>query len=258
LFQYPSLVKEGNCPDGYDVHYPFLFYETIWNTYAFAGEDGQFVLSFGDPVGTGYHGDFMMGWESQDFLQQALDECQNGSGEISDCSLFNIQSDAIAAQCTFETPECLKDDDVFGPRYGLPVDIPIQYGPANATTYPVAGQLGVATSSLVASTSAYTAPTVEYTSAAASLTSTAQGGIVVDKVSISKNSSSSPTSQATITSAPASETTPNIIATSFITCSNEVVEMAIEQVDVTVTVTPSAGAYAMHKRHAHQHHHRRH
>lgn len=54
--KYPSLVKEGNCPDGYDTHYPFLFYETIWGTDAFAGEPGDFFLSYGDPVGTGYHG----------------------------------------------------------------------------------------------------------------------------------------------------------------------------------------------------------
>lgn len=56
---YPNLVKEGNCPSGFEVHYPFLFYETIYATNAFADEDGEFVLSYGDPVGTGYHGDFM-------------------------------------------------------------------------------------------------------------------------------------------------------------------------------------------------------
>lgn len=41
---YPSLVKEGNCPKGYDVHYPFIFFETIYATNAFAGERGEFVL----------------------------------------------------------------------------------------------------------------------------------------------------------------------------------------------------------------------
>ena len=48
---YPSLVKEGNCPPGYDVHYTFLFYETIYATNAFDGIDGEFMLSYGDPVG---------------------------------------------------------------------------------------------------------------------------------------------------------------------------------------------------------------
>ena len=147
---YPSLVKEGNCPNGYDVHYAFLFYETIYATNTFDGVDGEFVLSYGDPVGacnesipfprhykilysdmrlgTGYHGDFMMGWQSEDFLQSAIDTCTNLSGEIEDCPLFDIQSDSDSAQCTFDMPSVLKNDQAEGPREGLPVDIPIQYG----------------------------------------------------------------------------------------------------------------------------------
>lgn len=50
---YPNLVKLGNCPESHPVHYPELFYETIYDTYAFANISGQFVLSHGDPVGTG-------------------------------------------------------------------------------------------------------------------------------------------------------------------------------------------------------------
>ena len=126
---YPSLVKEGNCPDGYDTHYPFLFYETIYATDAFAGVEGEFMLSYGDPVGTGYHGDFMMGWESEEFLQNAIDTCTNESGDIEDCHLFNIQSDTDCAKCTFDMPSALKNDQAVGPREGLAVDIPIQYGP---------------------------------------------------------------------------------------------------------------------------------
>jgi hypothetical protein len=48
---YRDLVMGGNCPEGYDVQLPSLFYETIWNTYAFKGQDGQFVLANGDPTG---------------------------------------------------------------------------------------------------------------------------------------------------------------------------------------------------------------
>ena len=49
----------------------------------------------------------------------------------------------------------------------------------------------------------------------------------------------------------------DIIATSYITTGNTVVELAIEQVEVTVTATPSAGT--KHKRHMdkHRHAHRR-
>jgi hypothetical protein len=157
--KYPSLVKEGNCPEGYDVHYPFLFYETIFDTGKFAGVDGQFVLSPGDPVGTGYHADFIMGWESADFLGRAINTCTNPSGQISDCPLFNIQSDAKAARCKFKVPDMVKDDDCAGPRTGLPVGVPIQYGPEQATKYAVPGQNGAA----------YTAPSASPTSQAGGL-----------------------------------------------------------------------------------------
>lgn len=48
---YPDLVMTGSCPDGFDKRLPSLFYETIWNTDAFVGADGEFVLSNGDPTG---------------------------------------------------------------------------------------------------------------------------------------------------------------------------------------------------------------
>lgn len=48
---YPSLVMDGVCPDGFETRTPSLFYETIWNTAAFDGEDGQFLLANGDPTG---------------------------------------------------------------------------------------------------------------------------------------------------------------------------------------------------------------
>ncbi|KAK3679925.1 hypothetical protein LTR78_000302 [Recurvomyces mirabilis] len=284
---YPSLVKEGNCPKGYDTHYPFLFYETIWATNQFSGENGKFVLSMGDPVGTGYHGDFIMGWESADFLQKALDTCTNPSGQISDCPLFDIQSDAVGAKCTFDMPDALKDDDVFGPRDGLPVNIPVQDGPEPATAYAVAGRAGVSTSSLPSTTgtSSWAVPTLSYTPANPSLTSTALGGIVVDRptggnygsigpaggksepaVPTSSSSSSddgwsfSSSTEAPTTTAPAalsSSDGADIIATSYITTGNTIVELAIEQVEVTVTATPSAGV--KHKRHMdkHRHAHRR-
>ncbi|KAK5119867.1 hypothetical protein LTR85_007193 [Meristemomyces frigidus] len=260
---YPSLVKEGNCPEGYDTHYPFMFFETIWNTYAFAGDDGQFVLSMGDPTGCGYHGDFMMGWESKEFLQQALDTCTNESGEISDCDLFTIQSDAVGAECTFDMPDVLADDNVEGPRTGLPVGVPIQYGPDNATAYAVAGRSGVATSSVSESSAPSTwsdRPTVSYTAANPSVTSTALGGIIVDvatghRTSVTSSSTLS-TSSSSITAAPSSDSaadSPDIVTTSYITQGNEVIEMAIVEVEVTVTATPTAAA--KHRRHLQKHLH---
>lgn len=49
--QYPSLVKEGDCPEGFPIPYPFLFYETIWATDNYVGIEGNFVLSYGDETG---------------------------------------------------------------------------------------------------------------------------------------------------------------------------------------------------------------
>lgn len=302
---YPSLVKEGNCPEGYDQHYPFLFFETIWATNNYAGEDGYFTFSHGDPVGTGYHGDFIMGWDEQ-FLQSAIQTCTSPSGEIGDCPLFTQQTDATAAQCTFDVPEVLHDDDTAGPRQGLAEGVPIQWGAQPATMFPVPGRSGVATSP---SSAAYTAPstykgqpTLSYTSADASETATAQGGIVVaaaasganggmDKVHVPSLSASAASEEATssaaapssvstsavptsavseeasssaaapssyITSAPSVEsasTSGEVVTTSWMTHGNEVVEMVIEQIDVTVTASSTSSASAQHKRHLHKHQH---
>lgn len=48
---YPSAIDGGECPKGYETRLPSLFYETIWNTYAFKGQAGQFVWANGDPTG---------------------------------------------------------------------------------------------------------------------------------------------------------------------------------------------------------------
>lgn len=267
---YPSLVKEGNCPDGFDVHYPFLFFETIWATNQFAGEDGEFVLSTGDPVGTSYHGDFIMGWESADFLQQALDTCKNPSGEISDCPLFNIQKDAECQKCTFQTPEVLMDDDCHGPRQGLPVDVPIQYGPEPATKYPVAGRNGQATTSIAKTSTpasySRTAPTYSPSDSASSsaglgdnLPAAASKAAEIPAYAASSILKPEATSAQT-TSAPAyspASTSGSGPSTTYITKGNEVIEMVIEETDVTVTATAQATPGSYHKRHLekHQHHH---
>ena len=267
---YPSLVKEGNCPKGYDVHYPFLFFETIWATNAFAGEEGQFVLSHGDPVGTGYHGDFIMGWESEKFLQEALDTCQNPSGDIEDCSLFDIQSDSDAAKCTFQIPEELKADDVEGPRDGLAIDVPVQWGPEQATPYPVAGRNGQPTKGIDTTEAPQTfsnIPTLTYSPADPKSTETAQGGIVVAMYSPDADggtavevaeSMTEVAQSSTVTPVPLpEEASPddNIVATSYITKDNKVIELFIEEVDVTVTATTTATEDAMRKRHLHRHMH---
>jgi hypothetical protein len=48
---YPSLVMTGDCPEGFNTRLPGLFYETIFDTYAFKDKAGSFVISNGDPTG---------------------------------------------------------------------------------------------------------------------------------------------------------------------------------------------------------------
>jgi len=45
---YPDEVMTGGCPAGFPVKFPGLFYETIWDTFAFVNKPGRFVLSNGD------------------------------------------------------------------------------------------------------------------------------------------------------------------------------------------------------------------
>lgn len=263
---YPSLVKEGNCPEGFDHHYPFLFYETIFATNKFAGIDGQFLVSTGDPVGTSYHADFVMGWDSAEFLGEAIKTCTSSTGLIQDCPLFNIQTEADMDKCVFKMPEDLKGEDCTEIRDGLPVGVPIQYGPEPATKYPVPGAYGGNGASIVPTSylpktetpSTFSNPTLTYSPA-----------------NPSKQTDVVPPTYAapSVTSAPVAEPSSapeRDVYTTYITKGYEVVEMVVEETEVTVTATagPSASVQASapagykapgYKRHLekHAHHHHR-
>lgn len=247
---YPSLVKEGNCPDGYDVHYPFLFYETIFATQQFAGMSGQFLVSTGDPVGTSYHADFIMGWQSSDFLGDAIDTCTSSSGQVADCPLFTLQSDDDAAQCTFAMPEELEGDDCAGPREGLPVGVPIQSGPAQATHYATDGANAAPTYAAPSSKSTKVSHSVPaYTSAESKISSAEKTSATQSAVVPSAYSSESSEASAapTTTAAPSVSSSVSVdddITTKWITNGYEVVEMVIVETDVTVTATAPASASA--------------
>lgn len=130
---YPDLVNVGKCPKGFEKRIPSLFFETIWNTNAFKGVDGTFVFANGDPTGYGYHGDFMNGW-SNSILKEAIQKCTNPSGRLTDCPVFDLQSQADAAKCKYEDPKELKDDQCSGPAKGLCGNVEIQYGPKYASS----------------------------------------------------------------------------------------------------------------------------
>jgi hypothetical protein len=74
----------------------------------------------------------MTGWDV-DFLQDAVNTCTNPSGQITDCPLFNIQTEEEGAKCKFKTPEALVEDNCAGPADGLCGNVPIQAGPDYAS-----------------------------------------------------------------------------------------------------------------------------
>ncbi|KAL2813195.1 hypothetical protein BDW59DRAFT_34900 [Aspergillus cavernicola] len=128
---YPSLVMDGTCPEGFEHRLVSLFFETIWDTYAFKDRQGYFSLSTGDPTGFGYHGDFMHGWESG-VLEQAVKTCTNPSGEVEDCPVFELQSELAQGLCSFDIPSVLKTEDVTKVKGSLPNKIAIEWGPEYA------------------------------------------------------------------------------------------------------------------------------
>jgi hypothetical protein len=129
--KFPKLGQTGDCPDGFPVRMPVLFYETIFDVNVFKNYSGRFVLANGDLEGYGYHGDFIAGWNTT-FLQDALNVCNSTTGLQEDCPLFNLQDDNNATACTMALPDAIKGDDTHGPRDSLPDNHPIYSGPGYA------------------------------------------------------------------------------------------------------------------------------
>lgn len=207
----------------------------------------------------------MMGWDT-DFLQQAVDTCTNLSGLIQDCPLFDIQSSDVAAQCQIEVPEAIKDDYPEGPRDGLAIDIPIQSGPAPATKYSVIladNATQMPTTAASASASAVTqrttavVPTLTYSPAntattdvtteanvaspspssyAAAMTSSASSAAASLTLNLKQDYVAPTTASASLVGTPSTGNA-KIIATSYMTQANEVLEVVIEQLIITVTAT---------------------
>ncbi|KAH8731733.1 hypothetical protein GQ44DRAFT_603215 [Phaeosphaeriaceae sp. PMI808] len=251
---YPNLIDGGKCPEGFDTRVPSLFFETIWNTFAFKGKAGQFVWSNGDPTGYGYHADFMNGWNI-DTLQSAVTKCTNPSGRVEDCEVFqpSLQTEPEQAQCKVkDVPKVLKNDDCAGPAKGLCGNVPVQYGPGYANPLKP-GHPEKPTAAPVISSVA-PVPTQSYAPAR----SEGPGGISVYNIKPSDAPAppkmDAPPAPPVVTPAPTKAEVEKaaagkIVSTSTYTSNGIVYEVAIEEVAVTITVTDSD--YKKYRRHAH-------
>ncbi|KAM7198054.1 protein of unknown function (DUF1996) domain containing protein [Naviculisporaceae sp. PSN 640] len=251
---FPDLVMDGGCPPGFPVKLPGLFYETIWDTGAFTGKPGRFVLSNGDVHGFGYHGDFIMGWEDG-VLQKAVNTCTNPSGKIYDCPIFDIQPRHEEESCRMQTPVMLKNEMVVGKvGAGLPGGVMIQEGPAPATAkHPVS------------ETASVSIPTVTYTPGVKPTGTLNLPGQILHETTSSTSSSADIQALAQPTTTPAPIPTPeddgkySIVRTEYITEGNVVnmivVKEAVEYVTVTSTTVLAPKARRHLHRHGRRHHH---
>ena len=284
---YPSLVNGGDCPAGYPIRTASIFFETIWNTAAFKGEDGQFVVSMGDPTGYGYHGDFMAGWQPN-HLQAAINTCTNPSGEVSDCPLFTLNSDDQMGQCTFPQPSQLDNQNAAGPMNGLPGGCTVQSGPEQATP-PESSDSGsssasssfapassLASASSASASLAVSSPTTQPQSAALSYSASSTGDLIMADAAIT-GSPSALTTQATAQSSPSpspsSSSSDDVEAaavpaitpvpspaqgsTTTFTSSGILYNVLIEETTSIVTASAPASDAPARKRHVHAHEHRR-
>ncbi|KAI8158274.1 hypothetical protein K4K49_004866 [Colletotrichum sp. SAR 10_70] len=277
---YPDLVIDGTCPEGFETSTPNLLYETIWNTYAFKDRAGRFVIANGDTQGYGYHGDFMSGWD-EDFLQEAVDTCTNGSGRIEDCAIFDLQTEAQVKQCHMSIPSILSSENVTGPDTALPGNVPITFGDGSSE-----GGSGGSASSSIKPTAIIT-PTVPVLTYTPGKTATANplpgqvfhesgkagygtaSGVAAEAASSEAPATSAPEQTPTpifesITSAPTS--TPKFVSTQTITNGHTVsiiyweeeIVYVTEYDDITTTQTVTATPTSPAMRARHLHHHRRH
>lgn len=132
---YPAngSYDNGPCPASHPVHMISIFYEVLWNTGVYSdmwyGSGQPFVFSMGDPTGYGMHGDFVNGWDVS-VLQEAVDTCNDDSGLITDCAVFEFFTDEQSQACIVPTQV---DEQVYGYLDALPGCNPVQAGPEEAT-----------------------------------------------------------------------------------------------------------------------------
>ncbi|KIW92651.1 uncharacterized protein Z519_06498 [Cladophialophora bantiana CBS 173.52] len=236
---YPNEIQNGKCPEGYPIHLPALFYETIYQTNLFRGIDGEFTFSNGDPTGYGYHGDFMCAWD-EGVLQSAIDDpaCNlpvGTSGNQNDCPIFKLQNPDDGTQCKMEVPEVLQNEQINFVQH-LPGNVQIQSGPGPATIGPI--------------------PDAATPAAASSPVANTTMPFPAGKTPESTTLTPTPASAATSMTTPCTSNSQFTTTTSYMSNGVMVNLILVEEV-VTVTLADGATPTAeKHKPHTHKHGHR--
>jgi hypothetical protein len=204
---YPATAyNDGPCPESHPVHFISLFYEVVWNVDAFSGMwyDGEnaqpFVWAQGDPTGYGLHGDFLNGWDVE-LLQSAVDECNDDSGDVEDCGVFELRSDAVAGGCSVVSEV---EERVEGWMERLPGCNVVQWGPGEAV--PVLG-CGGGSGNGSANGSSASGAAVDSGSSSTSAAMSSAASSTMASPSLLSRSTASPSSSSSLTGTPLSSST---------------------------------------------------
>jgi hypothetical protein len=194
-----------------------------------------------------------MGWD-ESFLQSAVNQCTNPSGQITDCALFDIQDESVYGNCNFTVPSALANENVVGPVSSLPGNPAIASGPGYASDAKASGS-----GSTPATTSAAVANPVPTLSHSDGVTLASSDTYVPGAVFAAVTGSSAgyaAAAAAAVTSAPSSSSidTQSYFSTAYSTSGNIVNEVLWVEELVTVTASMTATmTLPGRKRHLHQH-----
>jgi hypothetical protein len=199
---------------------------------------------------------------------------------ISDCPLFDIQTQAEGAKCKIQNlPAEIADEDCEGPTQGLCGNVPIQSGPGYAsplgggsgggsTPTPTPSSTVASSSSTPDSTSATSfsatpvVPTLSYSEGTRLATDSYGGGITIAAVNLSSDPPTPAVTSPAVMAEGALPENEKILSTSVFTSAGAVYEIVIVEEELTVTATgpaPTSIPARRRKRHNHAHNHiRRH